>query len=168
MFSFQRTKAQRSSVLIMLLVSILMVLLPLLSSAEDNIPEAGIRNPVVRVLLSRMNLTDRLDLTLVSPYMLVSPKGADVYLRPGSEVSFLLRNNQIFMQFENLTLQVGSSVTLLRTGEGGEGVTGFYRTHFPELYMGDLQMNSVDGKLSPILSIHVEDYLLGVVQHEMS
>ena len=96
MFSFQRTKAQRSSVLIMLLVSILMVLLPLLSSAEDNIPEAGIRNPVVRVLLSRMNLTDRLDLTLVSPYMLVSPKGADVYLRPGSEVSFLLRQSNLY------------------------------------------------------------------------
>ena len=84
--------------------------------------------------------------------------------RPGKAV--LLRDGALYLYYEGMSQLAGQSVTLLR--DAAEGESGFHLTNYPALYAGDLQIDLIDGKIRPVLSVHVEDYLLGVVPYEMS
>ena len=150
------------------LALLLMLALPLCAAqAQDmTLPSAGARDQTVRVHLSRLNLTDRMDLTLVSAYSVHTQAGAQLHFQAGSEVAVLLRDGALYLYYEGMSQLAGQSVTLLR--DAVEGESGFRLTNYPALYAGDLQIDVVDGKVRPILSVHVEDYLLGVVPHEMS
>lgn len=127
-------------------------------------------DPVVRVQLSRLNLTDRLDVTTTAPYGLrFGSDDAELYLESGSKLTFILRNDSIYLYMQGLSLRMGSRVEMHRyAGEEPDTKTGFRRTGFEPLYLGDLTLSVRDGKLFPVLSIHTEDYLLGVVPYEMS
>lgn len=142
------------------------------SLAEGTIPYAsGEMNPTVRVHLSRLNLTDRLDITLTTPYGLSFGDGNELYVESGSELAFILRNGSIYLYMDGLSMRMGDHVYLRRyadTQTAGNEKVGFYRTAFEPLYLGDLSLSISEGKLYPVLSIHVEDYLLGVVPYEMS
>ena len=150
------------------LALLLMLALPLCAAqAQDmTLPSAGARDQTVRVHLSRLNLTDRMDLTLVSAYSVHTQAGAQLHFQAGSEVAVLLRDGALYLYYEGMSQLAGQSVTLLR--DAVEGESGFRLTNYPALYAGDLQIDVVDGKVRPILSVHVEDYLLGVVPYEMS
>ena len=150
------------------LALLLMLALPLCAAqAQDmTLPSAGARDQTVRVYLSRLNLTDRMDLTLVSAYSVHTQAGAQLHFQAGSEVTVLLRDGALYLYYEGMSQLAGQSVTLLR--DAVEGESGFRLTNYPALYAGDLQIDVVDGKVRPILSVHVEDYLLGVVPYEMS
>ena len=150
------------------LALLLMLALPLCAAqAQDmTLPSAGARDQTVRVHLSRLNLTDRMDLTLVSAYSVHTQAGAQLHFQAGSEVAVLLRDGTLYLYYEGMSQLAGQSVTLLR--DAVEGESGFRLTNYPALYAGDLQIDVVDGKVRPILSVHVEDYLLGVVPYEMS
>lgn len=150
------------------LALLLMLALPLCAAqAQDmTLPSAGARDQTVRVYLSRLNLTDRMDLTLVSAYSVHTQVGAQLHFQAGSEVAVLLRDGALYLYYEGMSQLAGQSVTLLR--DAVEGESGFRLTNYPALYAGDLQIDVVDGKVRPILSVHVEDYLLGVVPYEMS
>lgn len=150
------------------LALLLMLALPLCAAqAQDMmLPSAGARDQTVRVYLSRLNLTDRMDLTLVSAYSVHTQAGAQLHFQAGSEVAVLLRDGALYLYYEGMSQLAGQSVTLLR--DAVEGESGFRLTNYPALYAGDLQIDVVDGKVRPILSVHVEDYLLGVVPYEMS
>ena len=65
--------------------------------------------------------------------------------------------------------KIGKSVSLKRSVDAdiADTRTGFLLTNFPALYMGDLNLYIVEGKFRLVLSIHVEDYLLGVIPYEM-
>ena len=150
------------------LALLLMLALPLCAAqAQDmTLPSAGARDQTVRVYLSRLNLTDRMDLTLISAYSVHTQAGAQLHFQAGSEVAVLLRDGALYLYYEGMSQLAGQSVTLLR--DTAEGESGFRLTNYPALYAGDLQIDVVDGKVRPILSVHVEDYLLGVVPYEMS
>lgn len=150
------------------LALLLMLALPLCAAqAQDmTLPSSGARDQTVRVYLSRLNLTDRMDLTLVSAYSVHTQAGAQLHFQAGSEVAVLLRDGALYLYYEGMSQLAGQSVTLLR--DTAEGESGFRLTNYPALYAGDLQIDVVDGKVRPILSVHVEDYLLGVVPYEMS
>ena len=150
------------------LALLLMLALPLCAAqAQDmTLPSAGARDQTVRVYLSRLNLTDRMDLTLVSAYSVHTQAGAQLHFQAGSEVAVLLKDGALYLYYEGMSQLAGQSVTLLR--DAVEGESGFRLTNYPALYAGDLQIDVVDGKVRPILSVHVEDYLLGVVPYEMS
>ena len=150
------------------LALLLMLALPLCAAqAQDmTLPSAGARDQTVRVHLSRLNLTDRMDLTLVSAYSVHTQAGAQLHFQAESEVAVLLRDGALYLYYEGMSQLAGQSVTLLR--DAVEGESGFRLTNYPALYAGDLQIDLVDGKVRPILSVHVEDYLLGVVPYEMS
>ena len=64
------------------LALLLMLALPLCAAqAQDmTLPSAGARDQTVRVYLSRLNLTDRMDLTLVSAYSVHTQAGAQLPL----------------------------------------------------------------------------------------
>lgn len=133
----------------------------LVASAEG-IPEAKERSQLVRVYLSRLGVTDRMDLTLDTSYQMITDAGSQLHFQAGSQLAFILKNETIYLYYEDMSLAVGNGLMLQRTKEGG-----FYQTNFDPLYMGDLRLEIADGKIRPVLSIHVEDYLLGVVPYEM-
>jgi len=142
------------------------------SVAEGLIPSApsGV-DPIVRVLLSRLNLTDRLDIQVTTPYGVAFGNGNELFVESGSKLAFILRNGCIYLYMDGLSLRMGDSVYLRRyadTQSTGNEKAGFFRINFEPLYLGDLSLCVNEGKLYPVLSIHVEDYLLGVVPYEMS
>lgn len=162
-------RSRRHRQFIIMMVFLFSVLcLPFLSSADQKLPSAGIRNQTIRVLLSRMNLSDRLHVKLTSPYLLQNDEGMQMLLREETEAAFLLRGDKIYLHVDGITLEAGSTIEMVRAGNNEVGESGFYRVHFPELYLGDLRLDIKEGQLRPVLSIHVEDYLLGVVPYEMS
>ncbi len=146
----------------------LCLLIPHMSVADEALPAAPHRNQIVRVWLSRMGITDRLDVTLASPYLLVTESGTEISFPAGSQIAFLLRNEAIYVYHDQVAMSAGKDIGLYRVAAGDDGHYGFYRTNFPALYMGDLTLDIEQNRLRPILSIHVEDYLLGVIPYEMS
>lgn len=139
------------------------------AAASQEIPSAGgEKNQVVRVLLSRLGLTDRVDITLDCAYRLTTDSGVQMHFQPQSQIAFLKVDQTIYLYYDGMSLNVGSSLLLERAYHEGEELTGFFITHYPALYQGNLRLDLEGNVLRPILSIHVEDYLLGVVPYEMS
>ncbi len=121
----------------------------------------------VRVLLTRLELNDRLDLTLQTSYLLETDAGISAHFQADSEISFLLQKDELFLYYQGLTMPVGEKISLSRTDAVNGQQKGFQKTNYPTEYLGDLTLDIQEGKLRPILKIHVEDYLLGVVPYEM-
>lgn len=157
---------RRSILRLLALVLVLTLPLCIACAQEQTLPSAGTRDQTVRVYLSRLNLTDRMDMTLISPYSVTTQQGAQLHFQAGSEVAVLMKDGALYLYYEGMSQLAGQSVTLLR--DVAEGESGFRLTNYPALYAGDLQLDVIDGKVRPILSVHVEDYLLGVVPYEMS
>lgn len=128
--------------------------------------QAEARDQIVRVYLSRIGITDRIDLTLTSPYGLGNDGGLSMHFAEGSELSILLIDGILYVYYQGMSLQAGTGLTLTRYASGSE--SGFRLTNYPALYAGDLRLDIAENIIRPILSIHVEDYLLGVVPYEMS
>lgn len=160
-----KTKGIVWLLLVLLLIS---SFIPYMAEANSPVADAEPRNQNVRVHLTRLGLTDRLHLLLLSPYQLTTSEKIKVYFDEGADLAILLRNNTLYVHYENMAFTAGQSLTLQRAGSGSGELVGFIRTNFPAVYMGDLQLDVVDNRIRPILNIHVEDYLLGVVPHEMS
>lgn len=150
-----------------LMITLMLVLLTgAVLGEESELPSAEARSQLVRVYLSRLGLTDRMDLTLASPYTVTTETGASLHFQADSQVAVLLRDGALYLYYEEMSLLAGQSIQLLR--DTAEGETGFCLTNYPALYAGDLSVDIRDEKLRPILTLHVEDYLLGVVPYEMS
>ena len=149
------------------LTALLLCFAPAVPSRAESapIPSAGERvDPLVRVLLRRLQITDRIDVSLSSAYGLRT----ELYLPGGSQLSFQLKENSIFVYCGGLTLNGGGDLTLTRYADQNATEICFRRVNYPALYQGDLRLKLSDGVLWPILTLHVEDYLLGVVPYEMS
>lgn len=151
---------------LMMIISLVVIFVQATFSFAETIPAAEVRNPMVRVCLRRLGITDRMDVTINTPYALLGKDGVQVYFHPGSQFTFMLKDGQLYLYYQGMSLLLGQDAQLLRTRQ--EEKSGFYLTNFPALYMGDLTLQVVEGAIRPILSIHVEDYLLGVVPYEMS
>ena len=126
---------------------------------------AKARDQHVRVYLTRLNLNDRLDLTLNTSFLLETPIGVECTFRKGSSLSFLLSGEDIYLYYGEMAQKIGESFSLKRIDT--EEKAGWQLTNFSPEYLGDLHVEVADGKLRPVLTIHVEDYLLGVVPYEM-
>lgn len=146
---------------------LLCISIPTVLGTEGDLPSAPARSQTVRVWLSRLKIQDRMDVTLSSPYSVLTASGGQLYFPAGSQLAVLLREGQLYLYYANMSLLAGESVELLRAAEGTDGETGFRLTNYPALYQGDLRLDVADGVIRPILSLHVEDYLLGVVPYEM-
>ena len=135
--------------------------------AEDLFPAAPMRDKLIRVYLTRMGIADRMDISLDTAYLLSDSTGQEMYFRSGSSLSFQLKNNTIYLYYEGMTQRLGKELTLERAEANTDSNAGFRLTNYPAQYWGDLKLDVVENKLRPILTIHVEDYLLGVVPYEM-
>ncbi len=165
---FQRSHQKRWLAALTALLLLAGLAAPVLADSAE-IPSAGHTiDPQVRVLLRRLQITDRIDVSLSSAYGLCTEQGTELYLPGGSQISFQLKEGSIFVYCGALTLNGGADLTLTRYADPGATEIGFRRVNYPALYQGDLRLKISEGALLPILTLHVEDYLLGVVPYEMS
>ena len=121
---------------------------------------------VIRVLLTRLKLTDRLDISLDGSYTLNG-----LSFQRGSRLVVSSSTGRIVVYYEGMAMDCGNSLLLVRhclpdetAGlENGLRLNGEYYLH-----PGDLSMTLKDGQLRAILHTPVEEYLWGVVPYEMS
>lgn len=142
-----------------------LLLLPLPAWAEG---EAEAPAPTVRVLLRRLNLTDRADLRLDGVYTASLGDGPVMAFPRGSEVTVQIRDGALYLFYEGMSLRAGDEIMLTRSASPTWQQDGLRFSDGKSYYPGDLSLTIQGGMLQPVLTIFVEDYLLGVVPYEMS
>ena len=129
-----------------------------------SLPARAEKTPgIIRVLLTRLKLTDRAEIALDGSYTL-----NDLSFQRGSRLTVSCKNGSLFVYYEGMTLNAGKKLTLVRHGvqdgqENGLRFNGQY-----ELHPGDVTLTIENGQLQAVLHAPVEEYLLGVVPYEMS
>ena len=118
---------------------------------------------VVRVLLTRLNLTNRAEIALDGSYTLNG-----ISFQRGSHLTVSCASGSLMVYYEGMALDAGQQLTFARHEtdagkENGIRVNGAY-----ELHPGDLKLSIQNGHLQAVLTAPVEEYLLGVVPYEMS
>ena len=149
--AFKRWIAGLSALVMLLTIGLA---LPVGARAEKN---------TVRVLLTRLNLTDRLEIALDGSYTLDG-----MSFQRGSRLVLSCTTGRIMVYYEGMALDSGKELVLTRH-QAAEGLENGLRLNGDyALYRGDLHVKT-DGKmLTAVLHIPIEEYLLGVVPYEMS
>ena len=128
-------------------------------------PSEGLaaENTVIRVLMTRLKLTDRIDLSLDGSYSIDS-----LAFQRGSAVTVSCASGRLMVYYEGIAFEHGTSLRLVRHPASGGGENGLRIDHTYPLHPGDLLLTVQDSSLRAVLYIDVEDYLCGVVPYEMS
>jgi SpoIID/LytB domain protein len=151
------------------LALVVMLLLSLVLPQALKVPStaafAQAENGLVRVLLTRLAITDRLDAALDGSYS-VEPGG--LAFQRGSKLTISSTQGTLMLYYEGMAMNAGQQLVLRRHAvlsgeENGLRLNGDY-----SLYTGDLVLSLRDGMLRAVLHIPMEEYLLGVVPYEMS
>lgn len=148
----------------LLCILLALVLLPLFALGE----EAEAPAPTIRVLLRRLGLTDAAYLTLDGVYTAATGENATMSFPKGSQVTVNIREGEMYLYYEGMSMNVGDSLRLIRNASDSAENEGIRFTEKGNYYPGDLLLTMADGQLQPVLTLSVEDYLLGVVPYEMS
>jgi peptidoglycan hydrolase-like amidase len=144
---------------------LLSLLLPQALKVPSSAAFAQAENGLVRVLLTKLALTDRLDAELDGSYSL-EPGG--ISFQRGSKITVSSTQGTLMLYYEGMAMNAGQQLTLKRHAvldgaENGLRLNGDY-----SLYAGDLVVTIRDGMLRAVLHTPMEEYLLGVVPYEMS
>ena len=140
------------------LLLMLMLLVYCLSSLQDVSAQI---NPTIRVYLRRLGITDTMRVEMVGSYML---EDESMFFSDGTQLDISLRGNNLVIHTGSTAVRLGSNIGLIRSDKE---VKGGLRINGSNLYEGDLKLDISSGVIIPILNIHIEDYLLGVVPFEM-
>lgn len=124
--------------------------------------------PDVRVLLRRLNLTDRADLVLDGVYTAAVDGKVLLSFPQGAKVTVQIREGELYLFYQGMSLHLGREITFIRNESGDNAHTGLRFDPNGNLYPGSLRLTIDGGVLRPVLTLSVEDYLLGVVPYEMS
>ena len=144
-----------------------LVLLPLASPGAAG-AESAEAAPSIRVNLRRLALTDRADLWLDGVYTARTGSGAELAFPRGSEVTVQLRDGALYLFYQGMSLRAGGSLYLERHASETQPTDGVRFARGGNYYPGNLLLSVSGGAIQAVLSISVEDYLLGVVPYEMS
>lgn len=140
-----------------------LLLFPLPALGEDSASA-----PTVRIYLKRLNLTDRVDLWLDGVYTASTGGEAIMAFPQGSQITLQVRGGSLYLFYQGMSLQVGTTLQLIQNQSGGSGQEGLRFADGGNLYPGTLRLTVENGLLIPVLTLSVEDYLMGVVPYEMS
>lgn len=115
----------------------------------------------IRVYLKRLGISDTMHIETVGSYML---EDESMFFADGTQLDVSLRNGKLVLHTGTAAIRMGERIRLVRCDDG-ESVG--LKINGSNLYEGDLQLDIVSDAIRPILFIHIEDYLLGVVPFEM-
>ena len=123
---------------------------------------------MLRVYLKSLGDPASLGMTLAGSYTVEGDRG----FRFARDTAIVLAadGESVLLSVGGLTIDMGPSLTLTRQAvtDGGENGIYIHESEKDTLYEGDLSVSVQDGGLRCILTIHIEDYLKGVVAYEMS
>ena len=121
------------------------------------------RDGVVRVLLTRLGLTDQAVISLDGSYTLNG-----IAFQRGSRLTVSAAEGNIWVHYEGMALNAGKTAVFVRhAAEDGKENGIRFRDRY-ELHPGDMHFTCQNGGLQAVLHAPVEEYLLGVVPYEMS
>ena len=144
-----------------------MLLAPLQGTAMEPASAPGAMPDTLRVLLSRLQITTQADLEIDGTYLL-DMGGVSLLIPRGSALAVLLIGDRLYAELQGLRFGSGTQLTLTRC-QGADGQeNGLRFAGSTALYEGSLTLSVNSGVIRPVLTIAVEDYLLGVVAYEMS
>ena len=133
---------------------------PAASSIEDD--------GMLRVYLLSLGDPASLGMTLAGSYTVEGDRG--FRFERDTAIVLAADGESVLLCVGGLTIDMGPSMTLTRQAvtDGGENGIYIHESEKDTLYEGDLSVSVQDGGLRCILTIHIEDYLKGVVAYEMS
>ena len=131
-------------------------------------PSAIEDDGMLRVYLKSLGDPASLGMTLAGSYTVEGDRG----FRFDRDTAIVLAadGESVLLSVGGLTIDMGPSLTLTRQAvtDGGENGIYIHESEKDALFEGDLSVSVQDGGLRCILTIHIEDYLKGVVAYEMS
>lgn len=134
------------------------MLLPLTIVQAD-----GKTDGIVRVLLTKLNITDTVRLSLDGSYTI-----SGISFQRGSDLVVSSKTGSLIVYYEGMAMNCGKTLTLQRHPVTDGKENGIRINDVYELHPGDLVISVKDGMLRLVLHAPVEEYLLGVVPYEMS
>lgn len=137
---------------LVLLILFLAVALPASADMQSNI----------RVYLRRLQVEDTLRITVKGQY---ATQDGRLSFSDGAKLVVVLRGDQLVLHTGQTAVVMGSSIKLVRCQSETPGY--LLLNDGAGMYEGDLSLDIVENAIRPILTINVEDYLLGVVPFEM-
>ena len=120
----------------------------------------------IRVRLQRLNLTDRIWMTLEGRYLARCGDGTELLLPASAKVTVFLRDGRLILFTEGVSLSAGRSLSLMRQQEN-DAEPGIRFNLQQGLYPGDLALSVKDGAIQAVLTLPLETYLQGVVPYAM-
>ncbi len=139
-------------------ICLLAALLPLSRSQA-----AAKTDGTIRVLLTKLNITDTVRLSLDGSYTL-----SGISFQRGSDLVVSSKTGTLMVYYEGMALNAGKTLTLQRHPVADGKENGIRINDVYELHPGDLVISVQEGMLRLVLHAPVEEYLLGVVPYEMS
>ena len=116
----------------------------------------------IRVYLRRLQVEDTLRVTVKGQY---ATQDGRLSFSDGAKLVVVLRGDQLVLHTGQTAVVMGSSIKLVRCQSETPGY--LLLSDGTGMYEGDLSLDIVENAIRPILTINVEDYLLGVVPFEM-
>ena len=116
----------------------------------------------IRVYLRRLQVEDTLRVTVKGQY---ATQDGRLSFSDGAKLVVVLRGDQLVLHTGQTAVVMGSSIKLVRCQSETPGY--LLLNNGTGMYEGDLSLDIVENAIRPILTINVEDYLLGVVPFEM-
>ena len=133
------------------------------------IPAAVIEDDgMLRVCLMSLGNPSQMALTFAGVYAVDGDP--DFRFERNAKVLLSAAEGRVYLSAGGLTLNLGESVTFTRHAASKGAENGIYiaGSEKGNLYCGDLTVTAGPVGLEPVLKLHVEDYLYGVVAYEMS
>ena len=116
----------------------------------------------IRVYLRRLQVEDTLRVTVKGQY---ATQDGRLSFSDDAKLVVVLRGDQLVLHTGQTAVVMGSSIKLVRCQSETPGY--LLLNDGTGMYEGDLSLDIVENAIRPILTINVEDYLLGVVPFEM-
>lgn len=116
----------------------------------------------IRVYLRRLQVEDTLRVTVKGQY---ATQDGRLSFSDGAKLVVVLRGDQLVLHTGQTAVIMDSSIKLVRCQSETPGY--LLLNDGIGMYEGDLSLDIVENAIRPILTINVEDYLLGVVPFEM-
>lgn len=122
----------------------------------------------LRVMLSSLDRPVALGITLSGNYSVDGDKG--FRFLPDSEIVVAADGENLLLSCGGMTIDMGTSLELVRHAGIDNAKNGFYihENKYDTIYLGDLRLINEEGRILPIVTIDIDDYLYGVVPFEMS
>ena len=157
-------KRFRKALLILLALAIM---LPNIAMGQE-VKGISISAPqMLRVRLDRLKILDRLDIKIDGVYGVSDSNGTLMVFPKGSEIVVFKQGDNLLVYFHGMSLNAGPSIYFTRYQDEAGQAGGLRLMDNSNIYEGNLSLTAAE-TIQAVLSIHLEDYLYGVVPYEMS